>query len=222
MAHKCNSCLFIICQNCLTNIFNGKININFHPHKLKLKYNNQKWICNKCEFIYSLPKCISLYCEQCNQNFCDICYLSQNNEQMQNNNKENNNGLHEHSLKYILLNDICVFCCARIFNKMGYTCESCNLILCENCYEKIFINDDNANNLHKHNLILKFRNDWSCDICKRYYKNKYSCFCESCDFDVCYKCYYNLDNKGEKDNEINDFFNEIEKTGKMVDECIPQ
>jgi hypothetical protein len=161
---------------------------------------------------------------------------------MQNNNKENNNGLHEHSLKYILLNDICVFCCARIFNKMGYTCESCNLILFENCYEKIFINDDNANNLHKHNLILKFRNDWSCDICKRYYKNKYSCFCESCDFDVCYKCYYKIDsqennddeddNDNDKDNDDNSFdkgVNKVLKTYKAVgkvineiDECANQ
>ena len=43
LAHKCNSFLINICQNCIANIFNGKININFHPHKLKLKYNNQVW-----------------------------------------------------------------------------------------------------------------------------------------------------------------------------------
>ena len=159
---------------------------------------------------------------------------------MENNNIENNNGSHEHSLKNILLNDICVFCCYHIFNKMGYICESCDLVLCENCYEKIYIYD--VNNFHRHNLILKFREEWFCNICKQCYKNKYSCFCESCDFDVCYKCYYNSDKKGEKDNDndndnnnnnnnnndnnndndLDEVFNEMEKAGKMMDNCIQQ
>ena len=227
LAHKCNSCLFIICQNCISNIFKGKINIKLHPHKLKLKFHNHEWTCIECQCLYMKDKCISFYCDQCNQNFCDFCYLSENNEQVQNNNEEEEEEKesHEHSLKYTILNDICMFCCNNIFNKMGYKCEGCDLVLCENCYEKIYINDDNENhNLHKHTLALTFRNDWFCNLCKQYYKNKYSYCCKDCNFDVCYKCYYNPDNKNKNNKEelLFEYFNKVEKAGKIMDDCITQ
>ena len=211
LSYKCNFCSIIICQKCIKSIFNGKINIAFHPHTLKLKYNYQQWNCIKCGFIYGSDKCVSLYCEQCNLNFCDICYLSQHDEKEQNNNKANNdNSSHEHNLIIVNLNDNCYFCGCRIGNKSGYKCENGDLILCDSCYEKIYIDIQQKNNsLHEHDLKPTVRKEWYCDICKKYYEKKLSYFCKICNFDVCYNCYYKKD-KEKKEEEKEDKGNKVE------------
>ena len=246
----CNSCLIIICQNCLQNIFNRKPNIKIHPHKLKLKHNKEHWNCMNCDFTYGDDKCVSLYCQQCNLNFCDLCYLSENNNNnnqqknnnneqknnsnnnnKKNNNKNNNNSSHEHSLLNVKLNEICYFCCNKIDNVLGYKCEKDDLTLCEDCYEKIYILDNEQNNkLHNHELVLTVREDWNCDICKGHFINKISYYCDKCDFDVCYYCYYNKEkNVNNVENEIeevanvyNEYFHSFVKAGKAVDECTQQ
>ena len=246
----CHSCLIIICQNCLQNIFNRKPNIKIHPHKLKLKYNKDHWDCMQCYFTYGDDKCVSLYCEQCNLNFCDLCYLSEennnnnqenkqennHNEQENNKNENNNNSSHEHSLINVKLNEICYFCCNKIDNVLGYKCEKDDMTLCEDCYVKIFVHDDEEpnNNLHNHELELLIREDWYCDICKDRFINKISYCCLKCNFDVCYYCYYkkkknkNVDNeeKEKEDEEEDDVYKEyirnVVKAGKAIDECYQQ
>jgi len=196
LSYRCNSCPIIICKRCIKDIFNGNINIGLHPHKLKLKYINQLWNCIKCDCIYGSDKCVSLYCEQCNLNFCDICYKPQQDDKQEqeqgqeqhinaNNEENDDNSSHKHNLIYVNLNDICYFCNCRIENKLGYKCENNDLILCNNCYEIIYIYGYKENNsFHKHDLrpsIVK-ESDEEDDEVKKYvtdivniYKNINDC-----------------------------------------------
>ena len=237
LSYRCNSCSIIICQRCLKAIFNGKINLGLHHHKLKLKYNNHQWNCIKCGYEYGSDKCISLYCEQCNLNFCDICYLSQQDEQEQeqinnDNNEENDDkAFHEHNLIYANLNDICYFCCCWIDNKSGYKCENNDLILCHNCYEIIYIYGYKVNNsLHRHDLKPSIREKWQCDICKKHFEKKISFLCKKCDFDVCYNCYFKKGKEkedkskesDEEDDEVKKYVTDIVKVYKNINDCANQ
>ena len=196
LAYQCKVCPIIICHNCKTNLFGQNENKNIHSHSLNLKYNNNEWTCSKCCFEYSSYKCVSLYCEQCRINICDFCYSPKNDEQ-----NENVQEKHEHSLNYENINGICDFCLKYINNKSGYKCDKGDLILCLDCYEKIYIYIDETYryNSHNHDLTITFRNNWNCDICNINYQKKYSYYCKLCDFDVCYDCYSNQVN--EKDNK---------------------
>lgn len=40
----------------------------------------------------------------------------------------------------------------------------------------------------KHDLIVKYAKEWTCDICKGYYRNMKTLLCYQCDYTVCYKC----------------------------------
>ena len=237
-AYLCNSCPFILCKKCKENISNNKNNKNVHPHLLELKYNNNnEWICLNCGFQYGSDKSLSLYCSQCNQNFCDICCFSKNEEQKQNFNEENNEDdnneqEHQHSLINIKINDTCYFCSKKIQNIQGYKCEKNDLTLCENCYVKIYIHEDQPNNnIHNHELVPTIRSNWYCNICGRFNIKKISYFCDKCDFDVCYKCYYKIDSQennddeddDDNDNDDNSFdkgVNKVLKTYKAVGKAI--
>ena len=235
-AYLCNSCPFILCQKCKENISNNKNNKNVHPHLLELKYNNNnEWICLNCGFQYGSDKSLSLYCSQCNQNFCDICCFSKNEEQKQNFNEDDSyDQEHQHSLINIKINDTCYFCSKKIQNIQGYKCEKNDLTLCENCYVKIYIHEDQPNNnIHNHELMPTIRSNWCCNICGRHKIKKISYFCDKCDFDVCYKCYYKIDsqennddeddNDNDKDNDDNSFdkgVNKVLKTYKAVGKAI--
>jgi len=235
-AYLCNSCPFILCKKCKENISNNKNNKNVHPHLLELKYNNNnEWICLNCGFQYGSDKSLSLYCSQCNQNFCDICCFSKNEEQKQNFNEDDSNDQeHQHSLINIKINDTCYFCSKKIQNIQGYKCEKNDLTLCENCYVKIYIHEDQPNNnIHNHELMPTIRSNWCCNICGRHKIKKISYFCDKCDFDVCYKCYYKIDsqennddeddNDNDKDNDDNSFdkgVNKVLKTYKAVGKAI--
>ena len=240
-AYLCNSCPFILCQKCKENISNNKNNKNVHPHLLELKYNNNnEWICLNCGFQYGSDKSLSLYCSQCNQNFCDICCFSKNEEQKQNFNEDDSyDQEHQHSLINIKINDTCYFCSKKIQNIQGYKCEKNDLTLCENCYVKIYIHEDQPNNnIHNHELMPTIRSNWCCNICGRHKIKKISYFCDKCDFNVCYKCYYkidsqeNNDDEDDNDNDDNSFdkgVNKVLKTYKAVgkvineiDECANQ
>ena len=233
-AYLCNSCPFILCKKCKENISNNKNNKNVHPHLLELKYNNNnEWICLNCGFQYGSDKSLSLYCSQCNQNFCDICCFSKNEEQKQNFNEDDSyDQEHQHSLINIKINDTCYFCSKKIQNIQGYKCEKNDLTLCENCYVKIYIHEDQPNNnIHNHELMPTIRSNWCCNICGRHKIKKISYFCDKCDFDVCYKCYYkidsqeNNDDEDDNDNDDNSFdkgVNKVLKTYKAVGKAINQ
>ena len=108
-------------------------------------------------------------------------------------NEENNNQLilesnHEHPLNYIdNLNIPCTICQQINKNNSGYKCEQCPLILCLNCAERIFYGNKKIS-IHPHPLLLKFKNEWKCNICEIIFKNTSTFSCDNCGFNVCTFC----------------------------------
>ena len=95
---------------------------------------------------------------------------------------------HEHPLNYNQkLNEKCQICMQKV-PQDGYKCGNCPMVLCMNCGNRIFYGNKKKS-AHKHDLLLKNRNNWKCDLCKNMYKGKASFYCKQCDFDVCDKCY---------------------------------
>jgi hypothetical protein len=195
LAYGCNSCLIIICQECIKDIFNEKININLDPHIIKLKYNPQKWTCIKCNKTYDSKKCISLYCDRCNLNYCDICYLSKKYKERDYSKKENDSGLY----------GFCCFCNCQMEKTAGYIVDNNpSRILCKSCHKKIFIDGYNPKiSYHCHKLELILREIWRCDKCKKYNHNRFSFHCSNCNYDLCYDCYYSRINLEENEGNKN-------------------
>ena len=96
---------------------------------------------------------------------------------------------HEHPLNYANgINDTCKICQQNIAGQPGYNCASCKVILCLNCAQKIFYGNKKTT-IHPHTLVLRFRNAWKCDLCKKNHKGVASFYCKQCDFDACSSCY---------------------------------
>ena len=96
---------------------------------------------------------------------------------------------HEHPLNYNnSLNETCKVCLQNIGGQPGYKCGNCEIVLCLNCSNRIFYGNKKKS-AHQHELALKPRNSWKCDLCKKNYKGNASFYCKQCDFDACDKCY---------------------------------
>lgn len=186
-AYKCDDCKIISCLDCTSKIFYEK-NMNIpHQHPLKLT-TIKNWTCDICSFNY-INKCICFYCHQCDFCACSFCYLDGNNKS----GKlmfENNKKIHKHPLYYKEeLSTQCTFCNKKIKNKEGYECKECSITLCLECDLIIF--HKKKSYIHQHNLKLKNRLHFKCDICMNDYYFQTSCACNKCNFDICHKCYYN-------------------------------
>ena len=97
--------------------------------------------------------------------------------------------VHEHPLYYNQnLNEKCKICQQKIGGKDGYKCGDCPIVLCLNCANRIF-NGNKKKSVHSHDLVLKNRIGWKCDICNQSYRGIASFYCQRCDFDVCHNCY---------------------------------
>ena len=188
--YKCNFCKIFLCLDCKSKIFFGKKN-DIHEHNLILKYRND-WVCNICHFNFPSGKCLSFFCKQCNFYACNKCYLIDNIKPENPVNKNKNNpSIHNHPLIYIQnLDSQCKFCSTNINNSPGYECDTCDLILCLDCADRIF-EKNRSDEFHNHNLKLIMKNHgWLCDECFTNYKNYASFCCRKCDYDLCYKCYF--------------------------------
>jgi hypothetical protein len=116
-------------------------------------------------------------------------YMSQGGFSQQGGNQPQPESAHEHPLNYIeQLNDQCKICMKGIEGKEGYKCNSCEIVLCFNCSNKIFYGKKKKS-AHCHPLALKPRDGWKCDLCQNIYQGVASFYCKKCDFDVCEKCY---------------------------------
>ena len=97
--------------------------------------------------------------------------------------------IHDHRFDYN--NELyikCKSCANYIIEEPGYECQNCEIDLCLDCADKIFIQKKKYN--HKHHLKLESKDNWFCDICNNKYDFKNAPFqCKICDLDVCYKCY---------------------------------
>lgn len=202
--YKCKDCPIVLCLNCSDKIFYGNKNKQIHQHELFLKDRNN-WNCQICK--KHKTENASFYCSQCNFECCDECFMGplqgfqlqndpniqQNYQEIQqgyipNQEQENYESFHEHPLNYEeKLNDKCKVCLKNIGGKEGYKCKECPIILCIECLNNIFYGTKNKS-LHNHDLILKDRPNWKCNLCQK--KNGLAAFyCKQCDFDACCDCY---------------------------------
>ncbi len=71
--------------------------------------------------------------------------------------------------------------------------------MCENCV-CILVPYYYSFDKHKHNLMIKEKENYKCDICKRTsgFKNKFCFFCDECNFGICLECFI-PQNKNEKE-----------------------
>ena len=222
--YKCKECPIVLCLNCSDRIFYGNKNKTIHQHELFLKNKINSWNCNICR----KPKAqsASFSCTQCNFDICDECYMGnlpqgyqpqqgvnpqqypiqQDNQPMkpayaqtQQQTQEQYESFHEHPLNYEeKLNSNCKICLKKQEGNEGYICKDCPLVLCMNCLNSIYYGSKKKS-LHKHDLILKNRANWRCDICKK--KNgDASFYCTECDFDACHDCYLGKSQEGSQTN----------------------
>ena len=104
---------------------------------------------------------------------------------------------HEHPLNYIeQLNDVCKLCLKQI-NGNAYKCNECPIVLCLNCSDKIFYGNKNKA-IHQHELFLRDRHSWKCNICKKSKKDNAAFNCKQCDFDVCDDCFFQIPQQGQQ------------------------
>ena len=96
---------------------------------------------------------------------------------------------HEHPLNYEgRINEKCKLCLQYIGDNAGYKCKDCPIVLCLNCSDKIFYGNKNKQ-IHQHELFLKDRNNWNCQICKKYKTENASFQCNQCNFECCDECF---------------------------------
>ena len=213
--YKCEDCPIALCLNCSDKMFYGNKNKQIHQHELFLKDRNN-WNCQICKK-YKTENA-SFHCNQCNFECCDECYMGpqqgyqfQNEPNMQQNyqqtqpgynqnqEQENYESFHEHPLNYEpKLNDNCKICSKKIEDKEGYKCKECPIVLCLDCINNIFYGTKNKS-LHDHDLILKNRVNWKCNVCQKK-KGNASFYCTECDFDACCDCYLG---KSKQEAQIN-------------------
>ena len=210
--YKCGDCPIVLCLNCANRIFYGNKKKSAHPqHELALK-NRNSWKCDICKKMYR--GIASFYCKQCDFDVCDKCYLEEVQQQPQgyqpqgyqpqgyqgyppqggynqpNYQQPVPESAHEHPLNYDEnLKDKCKICSQNINGQAGYKCGDCPIILCLNCANRIFYGNKKKSAHPQHELALKSRNSWKCDLCKKMYKGTASFYCNKCDFDACDKCY---------------------------------
>ena len=199
--YKCGNCPLVICLNCSNRIFYGNKKKSIHQHDLALKHR-ANWKCDLCRKMYKGKA--SFYCKKCDFDVCDKCYLEETQQQPQGGYQQPGysqqggygyqqqptpDSAHEHPLNYNeRINDVCKVCQQNIGGQAGYKCGNCPLVICLNCSNRIFYGNKKKS-IHQHDLALKNRNSWKCNLCRKIYKNKASFYCKQCDFDACDKCY---------------------------------
>ena len=82
----------------------------------------------------------------------------------------------------------CKVCKKLIRGGPGFVCRSCELSLCYDCFRNIY-HGKKFENIHPHPLVLRVRNDWLCNNCRKHYIGTASFYCQMCDFDACSRCY---------------------------------
>ena len=106
-------------------------------------------------------------------------------------NKDKDKPPHEHEFIQESSNDKCKVCQNSLGGTSAFVCHGCPLVLCNKC-DNAISNANKDKKVHDHPLVLTFRNNWKCDLCKQKFKKTASFYCSPCDFDACSKCYVGL------------------------------
>ena len=100
--------------------------------------------------------------------------------------------IHNHDLiKESLDEKICTICLKTKSCDIGYKCNSCPLIICDECANKIIIYHY-SNSIHDHPLCILNEENCKCNKCNTelYSKKNFYFNCQKCNFNLCLNCYY--------------------------------
>ena len=100
--------------------------------------------------------------------------------------------IHNHALiQESIKEKICTLCLKVKSSNKGYKCNSCPLIICDECANKIVIYHY-SNSMHEHSLCMINDENCQCNKCnKNLFANKNFYFnCKICNFNLCLNCYY--------------------------------
>ena len=113
---------------------------------------------------------------------------------------------HSHPIiKAPLSNEICIICNQKKECKKGYKCNICQLRICDKCVKSL-IKNFYSNEKHKHTLLLKEKDNYQCDICKKYkdFKNKFCFYCEECNYGICLDCFIPESKNVEEEEKLHE------------------
>jgi hypothetical protein len=99
--------------------------------------------------------------------------------------------IHIHPIiKFSLSNEICSVCNQKVTCIKGHKCNSCPLRICDECVN-LLISHFYSTDKHNHPLVLKEKDNYQCDSCKRSngFKNNFCFYCDQCNFGICLECY---------------------------------
>ena len=136
--------------------------------------------------------------------FCLLKYDSNDfgSNNLLNNNSDNlglmNNSLpinvHNHPLKLKPLSrELCSLCLNQKSSQNGNKCENCPLIVCDECCGLINSIRNNSYYKHEHPLTLFHKQSSKCNLCGELGMNQqcnFSFSCDTCNFEICPKCYF--------------------------------
>ena len=162
--------------------------------------------------IISVKKENNLLLNQNNGNYMNKNNI-ENDISVKQNNKNYNDIIHKHPLSYCTnLLDCCQLCSKNISNNPGYKCNYCEIILCLECYNKIF-KIKKYGKLKNHNIELIYLENWECFYCKKNFQNKICIYFKGSNLKECDKCLYSyIEAKNYKDS-----INDIKKMEKVFD-----
>jgi hypothetical protein len=109
--------------------------------------------------------------------------------------------IHIHPInKLSLSNEICSICNQKVTCIKGHKCNLCPLRICDNCVNSV-ISHFYSTDKHNHPLVLKEKENYQCDSCKKSkdFKNNFCFYCDQCNFGICLDCY--IPRKKNDDNE---------------------
>ena len=182
----CEKCKLYLCGNCSNILFNNpQKNVNCHNHPLTLGIrSNIK--CDICRKDYSNHA--SFFCIACDFDCCFNCY---NNFKLEI--KKDNRGNETYYHKHLIIKNLnCkknkCDSCGGDFRKKVYSCNYCDIDLCENCH-KMMIQNKNKYKIHAHPLIMDKEKEFVCESCGREIKNKVGFNCKLCKVILCSPCY---------------------------------
>ena len=177
--HKCNLCPLKICEQCVYSVVSHYYSNDKHRHSLVL-VEKRNYQCDECKKSNGFKNKFCFYCEECDFGICLDCFIPRK--------KDEEDQIHEH----LIINQdnlpllVCQICGER--KNEGYKCNGCQIELCNKCYNNIKSQKKN-NNLHAHKVFLSFRDNWTCNICKKKNLGKISFLCKQCNLNFCLNCF---------------------------------
>ena len=126
---------------------------------------------------------------------------------------------HPHTLISSTINGKqCNICYRNLMNENCYNCQNCDIVLCNNCYERCKNSEQINFCPNNHGLILTKSINFRCDVCNQEFSGSVSMCCRNCNYDCCFNCFFNGLNKKDG-GEVNVGKKGIQIRGRKFPVC---